>query len=215
MARSEPGGPPVVLADTQDNPGAGGNGDTVGLLDALVRNRAQDAALGLLIDADAAKLAHQAGVGAELELSLGAESGIPGHVPHVGRFRVERLGDGFFTCTGPFYKGAKMRLGPMAHLRQGGVSVAIASKKVQAADQEMFRHVGIEPRHLRVLGLKSSVHFRADFQPIAREVLVVAAPGPNAADTAALPWTRLSRACACAHWGRVPGLKEIMSSYFE
>jgi microcystin degradation protein MlrC len=191
MAHSAPGGPPVVLADTQDNPGAGGNGDTVGLLDAFVRNRAEGAVLGLLVDLDAAKLAHKAGVGAELEFSLGAKSGMAGHVPHVGRFRVERLGDGQFTCTGPFYKGSQMKLGPMALLRQGGVSVVVASKKVQAADQEMFRHVGIEPARQRILGLKSSVHFRADFQPIAREVLVVAAPGPNPADTATLPWKRL------------------------
>ena len=32
-------GAPVVLADTQDNPGAGGNGDTTGLLAALLRAR--------------------------------------------------------------------------------------------------------------------------------------------------------------------------------
>ena len=39
--RGEPG-KPVVLADTQDNPGAGGNGDTTGLLTALIRaERAQ------------------------------------------------------------------------------------------------------------------------------------------------------------------------------
>ena len=31
MQRGEPGAP-VVMADTQDNPGAGGNGDTTGLL---------------------------------------------------------------------------------------------------------------------------------------------------------------------------------------
>ena len=37
MMRGEPGRP-VVLADTQDNPGAGGNGDTTGLLDALIRH---------------------------------------------------------------------------------------------------------------------------------------------------------------------------------
>ena len=67
----------------------------------------------------------------------------------------------------------------MAVLRKGNVRVVLASKKVQAADQEMFRHVGIEPVKQRVLALKSSVHFRADFQPIAREVLVVVAPGPG------------------------------------
>jgi microcystin degradation protein MlrC len=42
-----------------------------------------------------------------------------------------------------------------------------------------------------VLLLKSSVHFRADFEPIARRVLIVAAPGRNVADPAALPFRRL------------------------
>ena len=191
IAMTASGGPPVVLADTQDNPGAGGNGDTVGLLAAMIQLRADDAVLGLLVDANAARQAHEAGLGANMEFSLGAKSGLPGHRPLVGRFVVDRLGDGNFTCSGPFYGGFKMRLGPMAALRHNGVTVVVASKKVQAADQEMFRHLGIEPARQRVLGLKSSVHFRAHFQPIARDVLVVASPGPNPADTATLPWRKL------------------------
>jgi microcystin degradation protein MlrC len=81
----------------------------------------------------------------------------------------------------------------MALLReeQSGVRVALASRKCQAADQEMFRHLGIEPVRQRILALKSSVHFRADFQPIAREVLVVQSPGPALADPMDFPWTRL------------------------
>ncbi|MGQ0662082.1 MAG: M81 family metallopeptidase [Pseudomonadota bacterium] len=191
MARPPVAGRPVVLADTQDNPGAGGNGDTVGLLAALLAGRAEGAVVGLLIDAEAARLAHAAGPGAELEFSLGAKSGLAGHEPLAGRFTVERLGDGNFTCTGPFYGGNRMRLGAMAALRQGGVVVALASVKVQAADQEMFRHLGIEPMRQRIVALKSSVHFRAHFQPIAAEVLVVAAPGPAPADPAALAWRKL------------------------
>jgi microcystin degradation protein MlrC len=35
------------------------------------------------------------------------------------------------------------------------------------------------------------VHFRADFEPIAREVLVVAAPGPAKADPTMFAWSRL------------------------
>ena len=168
-------GAPVVLADTQDNPGAGGNGDTTGLLAALVRARAPDAVLGLLIDPASAARAHEAGQGATLELALGAVSGVPGHAPFAARFRVERLGDGRFTCTGPMFRGFRMQLGPMALLREAasGVRVVLASVKCQAADQEMFRHVGVEPVRQRIVAVKSSVHFRADFQPIAREVLVV------------------------------------------
>ncbi len=193
MARGEAGGPPIVFADTQDNPGAGGNGDTVGILEALLRHRAQNAALGLLIDPASAKQAHEAGQGAEREFSLGAISGLPGHKPCVGKFRVERLGDGNVVGSGPFYGGAKMRLGPMAALRRDGVTVVLASRKVQAADQEMFRCVGVEPAKQAILSLKSSVHFRAAFQPIAKEILVVASPGPNPADPATLPWTKLRR----------------------
>jgi microcystin degradation protein MlrC len=186
----------VVLADTQDNPGAGGNGDTTGLLAALVRQNAREATLGLLIDGEAARRAHEAGQGATLSFALGGRSRIPGDAPFTGEFTVERLGDGRFTCTGPMFKGFRMTLGPMALLRSRsapGVRVALASRKCQAADQEMFRHLGVEPRRERVMGLKSSVHFRADFEPIAREILVVKAPGPALADPAEFKWTRLRK----------------------
>lgn len=190
MARGEPGRP-VVLADTQDNPGAGGNGDTTGLLAALLRHRAQDAVLGLLIDPASAARAHEAGPGATIEFSLGEISGVPGHEPLRGMFTVDRLGDGNFTCTGPMFTNFRMSLGPMALLRQGGVRIALASRKCQAADQQMFRHLGVEPSRQRIMALKSSVHFRADFQPIAREVLVVRSPGPALADPLDFPWRRL------------------------
>jgi len=198
---------PVILADTQDNPGAGGNGDTTGLLAALIAERAGGAVLGLLIDAPAAAQAHAAGLGATCDFALGARSGLPGHTPLRGRFRVEALGDGRFICTGPFYRGSRMELGPMAALRQDGVTVVVASRKVQAADQEMFRHVGIEPARCRILALKSSVHFRAHFQPIAEQVIVVAAPGPMAADPQALAWTKLRAGMRLRPLGRpfVPG----------
>ncbi len=55
----------------------------------------------------------------------------------------------------------------------------------------MFRHLGVEPAEQRILALKSSVHFRADFQPLAEEVLVVAAPGPNPVDYGSLTYRNL------------------------
>jgi microcystin degradation protein MlrC len=195
MQRGEPGAP-VVLADTQDNPGAGGNGDTTGLLAALVRQNAREATLGLLIDPQSAAVAHEAGQGVSLAFALGGRSRIPGDSPFAGEFTVERLGDGRFTCTGPMFRGFRMNLGPMALLRSRaapGVRVVLASRKCQAADQEMFRHLGVEPRRERVMGLKSSVHFRADFEPIAKEVLVVKAPGPALADPAEFKWTKLRK----------------------
>ncbi len=173
---------PIVIADTQDNPGAGAPGDTVGMLEALVAANVPDAVFGLLCDPAAADAAHRLGVGSSADFALGARSGMRGQKPFEGRFTVEAVGDGKVTGTGPFYRGTHMQLGPMACLRLDGVRVAVASRKQQAADRAMLRHVGVEPTSAKILVLKSSVHFRADFGPIAAEVLVAAAPGPNEAD---------------------------------
>jgi microcystin degradation protein MlrC len=190
-ALRRPPGKPVVLADTQDNPGAGGSSDTVGLLEALVRAKAEGAALAVMWDPASAAAAHEAGVGATVTLDLGGKSGAAGQRPFHGSFAVEALASGQFLGTGPMYGGAHMKLGPMALLRIGGVRVVTATRKVQAADQAIFRHLGVEPTTERILALKSSVHFRADFAPIAQDILVVKAPGAMLADPLDFPFKRL------------------------
>jgi microcystin degradation protein MlrC len=184
---------PIVVADTQDNPGAGGDSDTTGMLRALVRNNATRAAIGVIWDPASAKLAHDAGEGATITLALGGKSGIPGDAPYQETFLVEKLSDGKFKAPGPYYGGRDMEMGPSACLRIGGVRVVVGSYKAQLADQAMYRFVGIEPTQQSILVNKSSVHFRADFEPIAEKLIICAAPGAMPADTAALPWTRLRR----------------------
>lgn len=183
---------PVVIADTQDNPGAGGDSDTTGMLRALIANRVPRAVLGLIWDSESAKIAHAAGEGASIDIALGGKSRIPGDAPLSGRFTVERLSDGRLTCKGPFYRGARMNLGPCALLRIDGVRVIVSSDNPQLADQEMYRFIGVEPTVEPILVNKSSVHFRADFAPIAEEILVAKAPGPMLADPSEYRWKRLT-----------------------
>jgi len=182
---------PVILVDTQDNPGAGGNSDSTSIIKALMRAGAEGVLAGLICDPECARQAHAAGIGRRLRLSLGAKSGFVGETPIEAEFLIESLGDGRFTGTGPFYLGSRMDLGPMACLVLAGVRIVVASRKQQAADQAMFRHVGIEPAGQRILVLKSSVHFRADFGDLASEILIVEAPGPSPADPSKLPFRKL------------------------
>jgi len=53
------GSGPVVIADTQDNPGAGAASNSTGLLRALVAHRAQRAVVGLFWDPELACFAHE------------------------------------------------------------------------------------------------------------------------------------------------------------
>src|SRR5579871_1440472 len=191
MALAKTASKPIIIADTQDNPGAGGDSDTTGMLRALVRNGATGASTGVIYDPESAKAAHQAGEGATVTLALGGKSGIPGDGPYRETFIVEKLSDGNFIAPGPYFGGRRMEMGPSACLRIGGVRVVVASHKSQLADQAMYRYVGIEPTTEKILVNKSSVHFRADFEPIAEKLLICAAPGAMPADPASLPWTRL------------------------
>jgi microcystin degradation protein MlrC len=186
---------PVILADVQDNPGAGGSSDTVGLLRALIAHKARGAVIGMIVDPPAAEAVAAAGEGAILDRGIGAGIGFAGESPVEAAWRVVKLGSGNFTGTGPFYNGAKFQIGPMALLTDeaSGVSAVLACKRVQAADQAMFRHVGVEPSEVPILALKSTVHFRADFQPIAEIILPVASPGAHITDPVELPYRNLRK----------------------
>jgi microcystin degradation protein MlrC len=191
---------PVVIADTQDNPGAGGDANTTGLLRAL---RAAGAgrrfpgavALGLLHDPEAAATAHAAGVGASMDISLGRAvrtfDGGLSEPPVSGRFTVLALSDGVVPLSGPMTAGNTAVLGPSACLDVDGIRVLVSSAKAQMLDLDLYRFLGVEPARMKLLVNKSSVHFRAAFAPIASHILVAQAPGPMAADPADLPWQHL------------------------
>lgn len=170
---------PVVIADVQDNPGGGAPSDTVGMLEALVSEQAPASVFGLLHDPEAAQIAHEAGEGAVLDLDLGGKSQAICQKPYSGRFIVEKLGDGNFPFTGEYLGGSNAVLGPMALLRVDGtdVQVAVSTKRCQCLDTAIFRHLGVALEEQRIVVVKSVVHFRADFAPLAADILLAEAPG--------------------------------------
>ena len=172
---------PVVIADIQDNPGAGGTSDTTGLLAALVEASAEGAILGLLNDPEIAALAHRSGVGAAFEGGLGGKSGLPGQRPFQGQFQVMALSSGNFAFTGDMYRGAIAEVGPTAVLKVldvgADIQVVVGSRRCQCLDQAIFTHIGLDPRKADIIVVKSTVHFRADFEALASATLVAEAPG--------------------------------------
>ena len=200
MALASESAQPVVIADTQDNPGAGGDSNTTGMLRALMAQGAGrkfpgQVALGLLFDAAAGRAAMEAGVGAELQLSLGTAvptfTGSLSDAPVQGRFKVLAVSDGRCKLTGPMMTGLTVQLGPSACLEIEGIRIAVVSGKKQLLDRELLRMVGIHHEQMRIVVVKSSNHFRADFSPHSSHILVAKAAGPMAADPADLPWKKL------------------------
>ena len=181
---------PVILADVQDNPGGGATSDSVWILQELVRQDAPDTALALLYDPASAAAAHAAGVGAQLTLDLGGKLH-PGHTPFHGTFRVEALFEGDFIATGPMIGGMRINLGKMAQLSIGRVRVVVSSFRTQVLDQSYMRVVGVEPASMKILVLKSSNHYRADFEPISSAIINVEAPAATINNPSRTVYARL------------------------
>jgi microcystin degradation protein MlrC len=195
---------PVLIADTQDNPGAGSDSNTTGMLHALLRSGAGLAhpgrvALGLVFDPQAASVAHAAGVGAVVNMPVGVSvrtfDGRMSDASVHAEWEVMQLSAGDVQLKGDMSTNAQVNLGLCARLRHQGVDVLVASKKKQMLDKELFRFLGTQPEQAKLLVLKSSAHFRADFSPLvadaAQDILVAKAQGSMAADPRDLPWTKL------------------------
>ena len=181
---------PVVLADTQDNPGAGAPSNTTGLIAELLRQRAERAAVGIVHDVRAAEAAHAAGVGGSIDRVGGGAEG-PGQEPLPGPWRVAAISDGRFRGTSPMLRSAETSMGKTALLTQNGVEVLVASIRQQPVHREAFTHLGVDLNARAIVGLKSSAHFRSGYQEIAEKVIVCLAPGVNIEDPASFRFTRI------------------------
>jgi microcystin degradation protein MlrC len=184
---------PVVLADTADNPGAGAPCDGTILLRGLLERGIRNAALGALWDPVAVQTCRVAGVGATVELELGGKTDDLHGPPLPVKGRVRLLSDGRFKNLGPMNAGAETRMGPTAVLVCDGVELIVTSNRVQALDAGMFLSQGIEPRRKRLLVLKSSVHYRGAFEPLASRVVEVDTPGLSNADLTRYPYRHVRR----------------------
>ena len=184
---------PVILADVQDNAGAGAPSDNTDILAALVNAGAARALVGMLDDAATADKAHATGVGGHFEAALGAGTGLPSTPLHA-RFEVMALSDGCFPFTGEMYAGCIANTGPTAWLRIDGsrqIDVVVSSIRCQALDQAVFRHLGIRLEDYAILSVKSTVHYIADFAALASLRLAVASNSRAICDLNRIPFQRL------------------------
>lgn len=168
---------PVILADHTDNTGGGSPGDSTEMLRTFLGMGLTDALLLYLVDPEVAQQAHRAGVGARIQVHLGGKSDPVQGPPIDAEAEVVALSDGTFAYDGPMFAGLKGNLGPSARLQIEGVTVVVVTGREQPFDMAFARSLGIDCRRMRTIGLKSSAHFRAAFEPIAGSIFNVDAAG--------------------------------------
>jgi microcystin degradation protein MlrC len=186
-------GKPIVLADMADNTGGGAAGDGTEILRELVRVGARSAVVACLWDPKAVAQCVKASPGASVTLDVGGKlddrHGAPLRVTGV----VRTLSDGRFIHKGPMARGLPGRLGTTAVLDVNDVKVILISYRWQTLDPEMIRFVGLDPLEHKILVVKSTIHYRAAFEPIASEIIEVDAPGLSSSNLARFDFKRIRR----------------------
>ena len=186
---------PIIIADPQDNPGAGASGDSTGIISELIEGKVP-ALVGMFWDPDAADECHQLGVGQTITVKIGGkfpkENGPALRVTGI----IKNLSDGKFLCKGPYSFGVNANLGKMAAIHitldnKSDLIILIGSNRAQNADQEIFKHIGYDPKNHGIVVLKSAIHFLADYEPISHAVLFAEAPGQNPVRVDKIKYTKL------------------------
>jgi microcystin degradation protein MlrC len=165
-------GRPVVAADVADNPGGGFPGDSTLVLRELLALGVQDAAFATIWDPIAVQVAHAAGPGMRLAMRIGGKMGVLSSDPLDVDVTVTAVTDDLYQR----YAGVGSSLGPAAAVRAGGIDVVLSSRRHQVRSPDVFSGLGIDPRAKKLLVVKSTNHFRAEFEKIAAAILYIAPP---------------------------------------
>jgi len=188
---------PVLLLDHCDNVGSGGTEDVMTVLREVMRQGLEDVAVAAVWDPAAVKRMAEAGVGATVTLALGGKTDMPSigkrGEPLTVTGRVRTLSDGEWIVRGPMYTGVKVSMGPTAVLDTGKVEIVIVSRHHEPWDQGVFTSVGIDPKVKRYLLLKSRIHYRAGFAPLARATITCDGDGVTTSDNNQLRFEQVRR----------------------
>jgi len=184
---------PIIFADRNDNTGNGSPGDSTGMLRTFLDQSLEDACILYMVDPAAVALCQQAGVGSEIELEIGAKSTSLQGKPVKMKVKVIALSNGNFTYDGPRNRGLRGCMGPSAHIVQNSVHVLLVSHREQPFGIAFSLTMNLDPRKMRYIGIKSTVHFRAVFESFAGNIYVVSEPGVHSTKTLKRQYKNLDR----------------------
>ena len=178
-------GGPVVIGDVADNPGGGAPGDSTFLLRAILEQGIGDVAMGAFWDLGVIQICRDAGVGAVIDLRVGGKCSPSSGDPVDVRVTVRAIKDEH----GQSAMGGRESLGACVWVEAAnGVHLLLASLRSQIYGTDAFTGIGITLADKRVIVVKSTQHFHAQFAPLASEVLYVSTPGALSLDFATIDY---------------------------
>lgn len=181
---------PVVISDIWDNPGGGVAGDATYILRRMLERKLDNFAVATIWDPVAVAFCHAAGEGAELEIRVGGKSSWQGGEPLDLRVTIQKVAEAGWQS----FRNSRVNLGRVAVIRPVGtqIDIILITSRSQTYEPDIFSNLGIDFAHKDFLVVKSTNHFQAGFQPIASEIVYIAAPTSYPTNPAVTPYRKAS-----------------------
>lgn len=181
----------VVIADMSDNPGGGAPSDSTFLLRAMLDRGIRDAAIGLIWDPMAVRMAFAAGEGAHVPMRIGGKLGPTSGDPIDVNATVLHLRSD--AMQPHIADGYPVALGRTAAVEVAGIEIVLNEIRQQPFHPHAFMSAGVDPWSKRIVVVKSSFHFYAGFAERAAAIVYCDAPGTLNSDATRRPYRRLRR----------------------
>jgi len=187
--------PPVAIADTGDNIGAGTPGDGTALLREIF-SQGVDSAFVQLCDPVAAGIAADAGIGTTITLPIGGRSDAIYGPPVEVSGTVRALSDGTYLNRdwGGYSAGTLANMGLSARIDVGGVTIVLNSIRTSPNNILHAKSIGVYPEDYVLSVCKGGVAFRAAYSPpVANTHLACDTPGYSSSDLTRFAFERIPR----------------------
>ena len=186
---------PLIFADVADNPGGGGRGNTMGILEAFLNAGVKDALVGVIHDPALAAEARLHGVGKTFIARFNREGGDEFSKPFATEATVRSLAPQFLRGRRGIYANNTLDIGVGVALDIAGMTVVVVGLRYQCADPVFFEAFGLDIAAARVVVVKSRGHFRGGFDEFFRhqDVIEVDAPGLTSPILSRFPWRHMPR----------------------
>lgn len=186
---------PLIFADVADNPGGGGRGNTMTILQAFHAAGVTGALVGVIHDPALAQEAFDLGPGAAFQARFNRDGGDEFSKPFTAPARVAAVRAEPIEGRRGIYARNTLAIGPSAAIVLDGITVVVLSNRYQCADPMFFEAFGLDIAAARVVVVKSRGHFRGGFDEFFRheQVIEVDAPGLTSPVLSRFPWKFMPR----------------------
>ena len=187
-------GGPIIFSDSADSPTGGAAGDSTHVLKKILDMGIKFSVALTITDPKAVKMCIKKGVGEIIKLEVGGKINKNFSQPLTVDSYIKIISDGKYTYKRKFLHGLEENMGKTVVLViNQNIFLVVTELRAATYDPEQYISLGISPEEMKVIVVKSANTFRTNYEPFAKEIIMLKTPGPCSSNLIGLPFKNIKK----------------------